>query len=104
HDRMGLVLLPVYAITEWLRCKYLDLNIVIAAPKPNMRFIMLEYYQIYFPLSFLGMALPSDRSARFMFVAFILIFPGAIEPLVHQMGHIFRWRVYDRIRRALAKS
>lgn len=104
HDRMGLVLLPVYAITEWLRCKYLNLNIAIAAPKPNMRFIMLEYYQIYFPLSFLGMALPSDRSARFIFVAFILIFPFPIRLLAHQIGHIFRWRVYDRIREALTKS
>lgn len=102
HDSIFPVLLPIYAITEWLRCKCWGCNMVIAAPKPNMRFIMLEYYQIYFPFAFLILALRSDRSAIFLIVAFILIFPGPIGLLLRHMGIIFRWRVYEPIRIALS--
>jgi 4-hydroxybenzoate polyprenyltransferase len=101
RDSIFVILFPIYAFTEWLRCKCWGCNIVIAAPKPNMRFIMTECYQIYFPFSFLCLALQSDRSAIFLTVAFILVFPGAIAKLVREMLIIFRWSVYEPMRVAL---
>lgn len=101
HDCIFVIFLPIYALTEWLRCKCWGCNIVIAAPRPNMRFIMTEYYQIYFPFSFLILALQSDHSAIFLIIPFVLIFPGALAKLVREMGIIFRWNVYESIRIAL---
>lgn len=101
RDSLFVIFLPIYAFTEWLRRKCWGCNIVIATPKPNMRFIMTEYYQIYFPFSFLSLALHSDRSAIFLIIAFILIFPGAMAKLVREMGIIFRWNVYEPIRIAM---
>lgn len=98
---LSLFFLPLYAITEWMRCKYFTRNLIVAAPKPNPSFIMLEYYQIFFPLSFLIMGLLSDYTSVLLVAFFVVLFPAPIAQLVNQIRVISKCLVYDRIIAAL---
>jgi 4-hydroxybenzoate polyprenyltransferase len=87
-------LLAVYVVLEWLRFKYLSANIVIVSPRPNERFAMFEYYQLFFPLSFLFADSYRDHVAAIVLLLQIILFPMPMWLVVSHVAHLLRWRVY----------
>ncbi len=78
-------LLGLYALAEFLRCRYLGSRMVIAAPRDCMRFVLLEYYQLFFPLSFLLHNIFSDKLSSILTLIFFALFPFPIVIFVHHM-------------------
>ncbi len=51
ESRVALALLCVYALLEFARAKLWRVNLVVAVPKPSFQILMLEYYELLFPLA-----------------------------------------------------
>jgi 1,4-dihydroxy-2-naphthoate octaprenyltransferase len=71
--------LALYSIMDWIRWRRLGLSMIVVAPSPNFRFVMLEYYQLFLPLSFLLTdALTSTQG--WLFIALQLaVFPTPVR-------------------------
>lgn len=68
----------IYALFEFLRGKFWKLNFVVAVPKPRFRIVLLEYYELFFPLAIIlssAMRNPADA----LLIAFHLaVFPRRV--------------------------
>jgi 4-hydroxybenzoate polyprenyltransferase len=98
--------LVIYLGMEMLRVKFFGLKMVIVAPQPNFRFVMLEYYQVFFPIAYLLEYARHDRSALYLLVAQLLLFPGPAWLAISNFAHILRWHlarsVSTRARRVIS--
>ena len=86
-------LLAVYALAEFLRCRYLGSRMVIAAPKDCMRFALMEYYQLFFPLSFLLHNILSDKLSSVLTLMFVALFPFPVVIFAHHMRFVAKARL-----------
>ncbi len=51
ESRIAFAFLIVYALLEFARARLWRIEFVIAVPKPNFQIVMLEYYELFFPLA-----------------------------------------------------
>ncbi len=75
---LSIILLSIYGITEYLRNRFSQANVIIASPAPNARFVMFEYYQLYFPLSFLFAGLAYDAGFVNLIALFCVLFSAPL--------------------------
>lgn len=87
------VFLAVYCFTEYLRITKMDINLIIVDPAKNARFVMFEYYQIFFPLSFLFSGLTKDPGYVIVIALFLLFFAAPVALSVNHWNHLFKWLV-----------
>lgn len=97
HNWLVLAMLPVYGFCEWLRHRFMNTNLIIVAPKPNARFVLFEFYQVFLPLAVLFSACTKDSSAVFVTGTFCLLFAAPIASLVQHLSHMARWRLLPAI-------
>jgi hypothetical protein len=50
-SRLAFAFLIVYALLEFARARLWRIEFVVAVPKPNFQIVMLEYYELFFPLA-----------------------------------------------------
>lgn len=92
HNAFAWAALAVYGLLEWLRYRVMNANIIIVAPKPHARFVLFEYYQIFFPLVFLLSAVSVDKSAVFLVALFCTMFAAPIALSIHHVIHMAKLR------------
>lgn len=97
--RTAWALLAFYLVLEWLRYRYMALNIIIVTPQPDFRFAMLEYYQLFFPIAFLiDLTCREPEAARLMALQ-LLLFPAPVWLFISHVAHLLRCRVWTFLRR-----
>jgi len=99
--------LVIYLSLEILRVRFFRVKVVVVAPEPNFRFVMLEYYQLFFPLAYLLEYVRHDNRAVAMLAAQILLFPGpvvlACSTVAYIVGRCLVPGVGKRARRTLSR-
>ncbi len=51
ESRIAFAFLIVYALLEFARARLWRIEFVVAVPKPNFQIVILEYYELFFPLA-----------------------------------------------------
>ena len=74
-SRLAIAFLCCYALLEWLRKRLWKMNLVIAVPKPRYSILLLEYYEIFFPLAVLLSSSRQHPLDVLVLVAHLIIFP-----------------------------
>ncbi|WP_066346560.1 UbiA family prenyltransferase [Geminocystis sp. NIES-3708] len=60
HNTLVWILLLIYLITEYLRHYFWKMEIIIVVPSSDNRFALFEYYEIFYPLGFIYLAISQD--------------------------------------------
>lgn len=74
-SRVALVLLCVYALLELARAKLWGVNLVVVVPKPRFQILMLEYYELFFPVAVVLSSSARYPADAFMIAAHLFLFP-----------------------------
>lgn len=89
-SRFSFVFLGIYALLEFSRKKLWDTQLVIVAPKPRYRILMLEYYEVFYPLApLLSSSLRHPRDVAILAVHFIL-FPRRVAQTLIDLVKLLR--------------
>ncbi len=70
-----LALLCFYALLELARAKFWGVNLVVVVPKQRFQILMLEYYELFFPLALLASSSARHPADAVMIAAQLLLFP-----------------------------
>ncbi|MEA5581044.1 UbiA family prenyltransferase [Nodularia harveyana UHCC-0300] len=73
HHPLIWILLSVYLITEYLRHYFWKINIIIVKPSGNDRLALFEYYDIFYPLGAIYLAIEKDP-INLIFLGIYVIF------------------------------
>lgn len=79
---LAIVFLCCYAILEWFRKRMWKMNLVITRPQPRYSILMLEYYEIFFPLAVLMSSSWQHPLDLPVVVAHVLIFPTRVAQVI----------------------
>jgi len=104
HSPVAWILLVCYAIVERQRARGFHLNIVIVAPRPQYRFAMLEYYQLFLPVAFLIEYVRHDINAVPLLLAQLLLIPSPMRVLSTHTADLVRRRLtlsYERVKSSM---
>lgn len=75
-SRLAVAFLCFYALLEWTRRGMWKMNLVIVIPKDRYSIVMLEYYEVFFPLAVLLSSSTRNPQDALMLVAHLFFFPG----------------------------
>uniref|UniRef100_B8HVF8 UbiA prenyltransferase n=1 Tax=Cyanothece sp. (strain PCC 7425 / ATCC 29141) TaxID=395961 RepID=B8HVF8_CYAP4 len=95
---LGWLLLALHSITEWLRHYFWSINLVIVEPINNHRFLLHEYYEFFYPLTFLALAIQQDRSNLIILVIHLLLYPQRLWWWLRDTWVLLRWEVPIHLR------
>src|SRR5207237_1257487 len=74
-SRLAILLLGYYALLAFLRKRIWAVNLVVVVPKPKFQILMLEYYELFFPLAVVLSSLARYPVDAVMVAAHLLLFP-----------------------------
>lgn len=89
----ALIALFLSALVEYLHVKYMQANLIIADAKENARFVLFDYYQLFFPVAMLLALSGNDYHYALLAVVYLLLFFSPVSRLVVTMAHLMRWRL-----------
>ncbi|HEX8282927.1 MAG TPA: UbiA family prenyltransferase [Pyrinomonadaceae bacterium] len=69
------VSLALYLLLEWSRRMMWRTDVVVVVPKERASIVMLEYYEVFFPVALLLSSATSHRWDALVLVAHLLLFP-----------------------------
>lgn len=72
---LAAIFLILYFVIVWLRSLIWELNIVIVAPLKNYQILMNEYYEIFYPIAFLLVAVYRNPFDAIILLLHFLLFP-----------------------------
>ncbi|MCA1612609.1 MAG: UbiA family prenyltransferase [Acidobacteria bacterium] len=75
-SRAAVVALVVYLLLEWSRRMMWRTDVVVVVPKERSSILMLEYYEVFFPVALLLSSATLHRWDALVLVAHLLLFPG----------------------------
>ena len=84
------LILAAYLIMEGLICRYVGLTLILVQPTPNFRMIFSEYYQLWFPLTFLLAMTPQSMIAVVLIALQLALFPLCFYRFL-QFAHYLLW-------------
>jgi len=93
-SRLAIIFLCGYVLLECFRIGMWKMNLVIVAPKPRYSMLLLEYYEIFFPLAFLlssSLQYPIDA---LVVVAHLLLFPNRAIQILKDVLKLAKQLVY----------
>lgn len=95
--------LALYLATEWLRYYFWKINIVIVKPHQNNwhnlrdRLALMEYYDVFYPLAFLGVAVSQNFSSLMILGVHGLLYAGNIKLWFRDIWGLLRWEIISKI-------
>jgi hypothetical protein len=75
-SRAAVVALVVYLLLEWSRRMMWRTDVVVVVPKERSSILMLEYYEVFFPVALLLSSATLHRWDALVLAAHLLLFPG----------------------------
>jgi hypothetical protein len=93
HNTLVWVLLGLYLVTEWLRYYFWQISIVIIAPSENHRVILFEYYDVFYPLVFLCLAIWKNPINLIILGIHLLLYFKRIWWWIRDFWGLLRWEI-----------
>ena len=91
--------LALYFLLEYLRSRWLGIDIVLVNPTAQYRLLLAEFYVLFYPALFLlALTRASPFAWWFVPIHFLLFWQGPFLFGTHA-AHLVRWRVWPRLRR-----
>lgn len=84
----ALPLLAIYAVFQFALWRWLQVQPVVAVPSPCCRLLMLKYYQVYFPLTFIFALSLKSPWALMCIPAHGVLFPDTWRRFFEHAGRI----------------
>jgi 4-hydroxybenzoate polyprenyltransferase len=94
NSRIPLAALFIYALLEFVRAKRWRINLIVVVPKPKFQILMLEYYELLFPLAVILSSSMRYGTDAIMAAAHIALFPRRPAQALKDCAQIIRggWR------------
>ncbi len=75
RNYLAAVFLLIYFLFVWARSVVWEIDVVIVAPQKKYQILMYEYYEFFYPLAFLLLAIVRSPSDIFFLIAHFILFP-----------------------------
>jgi 4-hydroxybenzoate polyprenyltransferase len=102
-SRACVVALVVYLLLECARRVIWGADVVIVVPKERSSILMLEYYEVFFPVALLLASAAAHRWDALVLAAHLLLFPGRAAGVLRDM-HKLSERVVIKLVTTLRRS
>lgn len=96
--------LAAYAVVEFLNYKYMKSNLIVVTPSSNERFILFEYYQLFFPVACLLTAMTYDAHFALLLALFCILFCQPISRTLKILFHIGYFRGYRTVKTRISRA
>jgi 4-hydroxybenzoate polyprenyltransferase len=93
-SRFAIAFLIFYALLEWSRRAMWRMNLVVVAPRERGSIVMLEYYEVFFPLALLLSSARQHPLDALMLAAHLLFFPARAAQAVKDIIKLAKQAVY----------
>jgi hypothetical protein len=97
QNPLAWVFLGLYLTTEFLRYYFWQITIVLVAPCHNHRLILVEYYDVFYPLGFLGLAVWKNPGNLIILLGHLLLFFPRIWWWIRDIWGLVRWEIPNKI-------
>jgi 4-hydroxybenzoate polyprenyltransferase len=94
--------LLVYGVYEWLQAKYIKSPTIIVEPIPTGRFVLFDFYRLFWPLTLLGSLQSASRGYWYLMAGFCLLFGKPLLDALAVLISLARWRLLPFCRSRLA--
>jgi len=74
-SQLAVAFLCFYVLLEWSRKKLWEMNLVVVVPRDRYSIVMLEYYEVFFPLALLMSSSRQNPADALVVVAHLCFFP-----------------------------
>jgi hypothetical protein len=85
------VMLAAYLIIEYIACRMLEISLILVEPTLRFRIIFAEYYQLWFPMTFLIALTQQSLPAVFLILLQLALFPHCFYVFLRHLKVV----VYD---------
>lgn len=92
------VFLGIYALLQWSRKQLWETQLVIVAPKPRYRILMLEYYEVFYPLAALLSSTLRYPPDAVIIAAHLILFPRRATQTLKDIVRLSRETIRRRRR------
>jgi 4-hydroxybenzoate polyprenyltransferase len=82
------IFLAIYLIGEWLTCHFLEIDLILVQTTARYRIAFAEYYQLWYPLTFLFAMAQQSWAAASLIVLQFLLFPHCAATFVRHIWFI----------------
>ena len=80
-------------VLQWLRVRYFKVQLVLATNLPGKQELMTEYYQFFFPMTFLWAMALYDPLAWILVGLHACLFPRCSKRIARNVYHLVRWNL-----------
>ncbi|MBL1210217.1 UbiA family prenyltransferase [Geminocystis sp. GBBB08] len=87
------ILLLIYLITEYLRHYFWKLEIRIVAPSADNRMALFEYYEIFYPLGFIYLAIGKDPINLIFLGIYAIFYSKRLWWWLRDIYSLLRWEI-----------
>lgn len=90
--------LGLYLVTEWLRYYFWQIAPVVVAPQDNHRILLFEYYDVFYPLGFLCIAIGNHSVNLIIIGVHLLLYFQRIWWWFRDIWGLLRWEIPNKIK------
>ena len=92
------IVLILYLAMEFLNRRYMDIDIIIVQPTARFRIIFAEYYQLWFPLTFLIGLTEQSLAVSILIALQLALFPHCFYVFIRHVWFIVRQKMLRSLR------
>jgi 4-hydroxybenzoate polyprenyltransferase len=93
-SRTAFVFLCLYALLEWSRRAKWKMSLIVVVPKDRSSILMLEYYEVFYPLALLVSSSIRYPRDAFIVAAHLLLFPRRATQCLKDIVKLIKQRVH----------
>ncbi|AFZ59055.1 UbiA family prenyltransferase [Anabaena cylindrica FACHB-243] len=98
NNVFGWIFIGIYFFTEFLRYYFWKLSIVIIEPTNKHRLFLFEYYDVFYPLSFLALSSCQDPTNLIILGFHLLFYYSRIWWWMKDFWGLLRWEIPNKFR------
>jgi 4-hydroxybenzoate polyprenyltransferase len=96
-SQMAVAFLCFYALLEWSRMAMWKMNLIVVVPRDRYSIVMLEYYEVFFPLALLLSSSRQNPTDALMILAHLLFFPGRAAQVLKDIFKLVKQAIHRLI-------
>lgn len=95
------IFLAIYLIGEWLTSRFLEIDVILVQTTARYRIAFAEYYQLWFPLTFLFAMVQQSWAAAWLILLQFLLFPHCLITFLRHIWFIGSKKIAPPLRARL---
>ncbi|MHC5935619.1 UbiA family prenyltransferase [Nostoc sp.] len=95
HNTLVWILLLIYLITEYLRHYFWKMEIIIVAPSSDNRLALFEYYEIFYPLGSIYLAISKDPINLIFLGIYAIFYSNRLWWWLRDIYSLLRWEIHQ---------